>query len=82
MAKKEMAQKMKQKKGLCSWCAGWSAKDWILLLVSEMALYLFFNYSMYVLNNLPGFATWDSFVLFLLLNVAVFTCPVVRKHYL
>ena len=78
MAKKEMAEK----KGMCSWCAGWSAKDWFWALVSEGALYLFLAYSLSALDGWY-FGTWvDALLLLVLLNVALLACPVVRKHYL
>ncbi len=72
--------KMAEKKGICSWCAGWSAKDWLWTLVSEGALYLFFVVlSLWPLNT----ADWDgALVLLVLLNVALLACPVFRKHYL
>ncbi len=79
MAKKETAEK----KGMCSWCAGWSAKEWLWALVSEGALYLFLWYwaTFLVVNTtvLPWSAALVSLVL---LNVALLACPVVRKHYL
>ncbi len=73
---------MAEKKGMCSWCAGWSVKEWLWALVSEGALYLFLVYSLYALDGW-FMGTWaDALVLLILLNVALLTCPIVRKHYL
>ena len=79
MAKKEMTEK----KGMCSWCAGWSTKDWLWALVSEGALYLFLWYWASLLVESPVLYKWAVALLSLaLLNVALLACPVVRKHYL
>ena len=78
MAKKEIVEK----KGICSWCTGWSVKDWYWALVSEGALYLFLVYSLYAFDGW-FMGTWvDALALLILLNVALLACPVFRKHYL
>ena len=79
---------MAEKKGMCSWCAGWSVKDWFWALVSEGALYLFLWYSLEALGGgrafglIGGAVLGDALVLLVLLNAALFACPVVRKHYM
>lgn len=78
MAKKEITKK----EGICSWCAGWSAKDWLWALVSEGALYLFLWYWASLLKPAVVNHLLVALVSLVLLNLALLACPVVRKHYL
>lgn len=75
MAKK----KVEMTKNVCSWC-NWSKKDWLWVLVSEGALYLFFWYALGVLGIMGAWI--DSLILLVLINIMFFACPVFRKHFM
>jgi hypothetical protein len=71
--KKEVEQK--------SSCCNWTGKEWLGVVISESALYLFFWYTLSLLGSVGNL--WvSSLVLLVLLNVSLYACPVVRKHYL
>lgn len=78
MAKKE---KMEEKGSICSWCPCWSKEDWFWGVVSTVSLYFLIWYTLKVLNA-SGSLWTNALVLIVLLHVAAFTCPIVRKHYL
>ena len=55
-----------------------TGKDWFLAVVSEVALYFFFWYGLYVLG--ASVNLWlASLILLVLINVSWFTCPCTRK---
>lgn len=56
------------------------AKEWIYGLISEASLYFFLYYIQYLLR-VTGNLWWSSVVLWILLNIAIVLCPVVRKCY-
>ena len=70
-----MAKDM-EKKGVSSW----SVKDWCWAAVSEVALFLFLWDFVRLFGLLYG--PLDALLLWALLNIALFACPAVRKHYL
>jgi len=75
--------KVMEKKGMSSWCVEWSVKDWFWAFVSEGALYLFLWYWVDLLVVSPSLYKWGvALVSLVLLNVAFFACPMVRKHYM
>lgn len=56
-------------------------KDWFFIGLSEAALYAFFYYTLSVLGA-AGNIWIHSLVLLVLINLSLFLCPVVKKHYL
>ena len=63
-------------------CSGGNCKGktWLLWVVSELSTYFFLYYVLYLLKvsaNLYG----STLLLWLLLNMAFFTCPLMRKHW-
>ncbi len=73
---------MVKKEAGCSWCAGWSAKDWLWASVSEGALYMFLWYVIWMLEVSIVNQWLGALVSLALLNIALFACPLVREHYL
>ena len=59
----------------------WSSKEWLGVVVSEVALFGFLYYALMLLN-VQGNLWTSSLILLVLLNIMFFACPVFRKHYL
>jgi len=87
--KKEVIVKMAKRKRsvtrkapVKSCCVGSSCKGktWLLWVVSELATYFFLYYTLFLLNVKTGLYG-STLLLWLLLNVAFFTCPLMRKHW-
>ena len=76
MARKKIKKNVGQ---CCSWgnCSG---KDWFWFLVSEAALFGLFYCGLRFLGS-SGFLWKNALVLLVLVNVAWFACPVVRRHF-
>mgnify|MGYP003975301539 FL=1 len=75
-AKKSVVKTASKK---CSWgnCSG---SDWFGTLIAEAAIYGFFYCGLKFLES-TGNLWWNALVLFVLVNVAWFACPVVKKHF-
>lgn len=80
MAKRKVKKRAPAKMTGSSCCAcNWSGKDTFWALISELALFFFFYYALYLLGVQANM--WlGSLVLLVLINVSWFTCPLVRKH--
>ncbi|MBT4651726.1 hypothetical protein HOC13_04365 [Candidatus Woesearchaeota archaeon] len=75
MAKKKVVSK----DVACSYC--WSAKDWLGVVISEGALYLFLGYFLWMLEVTVVNPWMGALVSLILINVMFFVCPVFRKHF-
>ena len=83
MAKRKMKKMVEESSHCCSGSGcGWSAKEWFLALLSEGALYLFLWYVLWMLEVSVVNQWLGAFVSLVLLNVSIFACPVIRKHFL
>ena len=70
----------KKPKSTCSMNGCCSGKEGFLLLVSEAALFGFLYYIQYLLKIQTNL--WlSSLILIVLLNISIWTCPVVRKSF-
>jgi ACR3 family arsenite efflux pump ArsB len=59
----------------------WSNIDWFLAGVSEFSLFGFF-YVLQIVFAAPGNHLTGSLTLWVLINLTIFACPIIRKHYL
>lgn len=69
------------KKNLGNWCPNWSCAGWFWTIVSEAAFYAALYYGQFLLK-VSGNLGISSLVLLVLLNLAVVTSPIFRKHFL
>jgi hypothetical protein len=62
-------------------CCDWNGKEWLGVVVSEVALFGFFYYLLMLLG--VALQPWlSALILLLLINIMFFACPAFRKHYL
>ncbi len=54
--------------------------EWINGVIAEIAFFFFLYYSQYLLN-VEGNLWFSSFILWALLNISIFLCPIVRRCY-
>jgi len=81
IVKKAVKKKSPAKMAASSCCAcNWSGKDTLWTLISELGLYFFFYYGLYLLG-VQANLWFGSLALLVLLNISWFTCPIVRKHH-
>lgn len=71
MAKKKKS--VKEGSACCSW-SGCKKGDWVWTLISEAAVYGFLFYAF-------GGGWQNALTLWVLVNVAWFACPIVKKHF-
>ncbi|KTD66901.1 hypothetical protein Lste_3107 [Legionella steelei] len=55
-------------------------KEWVLGIISELSFFAFLFYTQYLLK-VDGNLWISSIILWLLLNISIVLCPVVRKCY-
>ena len=59
----------------------WSGADWFWVIVSEVAFFAFF-WVLQIVFAAQGDILTGSLMLWVLINVTIFACPVFRKHFL
>ena len=56
-----------------------TAKDWVFLIISEVAFYFFFVFLTQIIDSSQPNVWYVAFVLWILINIAIALCPVCRS---